>query len=244
AGSGLTGATAVKFGTTDATSFTVIGDTAVRAVAPPGTGTVLVTVVTPSGTSNGVAYTYTTVRPTIVAVVPSTGASTGGNTVQIAGSGLTGATAVKFGTTDATSFTVIGDTAVRAVVPAGTGTVLVTVVTPNGTSNGVAYTYAPAPTTTTLTDLPDPSLVGEPVTFTATVAPVPPATGVPTGTVVFVFGDGNTAAVALAGGVAITTHIYTAVTASPVPISATYAPDTNIFAGSTSPAATHTVNTV
>ncbi|WP_234536705.1 IPT/TIG domain-containing protein [Streptomyces shenzhenensis] len=242
AGSGLTGATAVKFGSTDATSFTVTSDSTIRAVAPPGTGTVLVTVVTPGGTSNGVAYTYTTVRPTLTNIVPSSGASTGGNTVQLSGSGLTGATAVKFGSTDATSFTVTSDSTIRAVVPAGTGTVLVTVVTPAGTSNGVAYTYAPAPTTTTLTDLPDPSVVGEPVTFTATVAPVPPATGVPTGTVVFAFGDGSTAAVALSGGVATTTHTYTTATGSPIPISATYAPDTNVFAGSTSPAATHTVN--
>ncbi|MET8942002.1 IPT/TIG domain-containing protein [Streptomyces sp. NPDC004542] len=242
AGSGFTDATAVKFGSTDATGFTVVGDNVIRAVAPPGTGTVLVTVVTPAGTSNGVAYTYTTVRATVTAVVPSTGPSTGGNTVQIAGSGFTDATAVKFGSTDATGFTVVGDNTIRAVVPAGTGTVLVTVVTPAGTSNGAAYTYAPAPTTTALTDLPDPSVVGEPVTFTATVTPVPPATGVPTGTVLFRFGDGNTAAVALSGGVATTTHVYTTASGAPIPISATYAPDTNTFAGSTSPAATHTVN--
>ena len=41
------------------------------------------------------------------------------------------------------------------------------------------------PTTTTLSSSANPSVVGQPVTYTATVAPVPPATGTPTGTVTF-----------------------------------------------------------
>jgi len=41
------------------------------------------------------------------------------------------------------------------------------------------------PTTTTLTSTPNPSTVGQAVTLTATVRPVAPATGVPTGTVTF-----------------------------------------------------------
>src|SRR5206468_1554608 len=48
-----------------------------------------------------------------------------------------------------------------------------------------------AETTTTLTTTPNPSTAGQAVTLTATVAPVAPATGVPTGAVTFM--DGTTA---------------------------------------------------
>ncbi|MGW2210708.1 beta strand repeat-containing protein [Streptomyces sp. NPDC001781] len=50
----------------------------------------------------------------------------------------------------------------------------------------VAVTVEPAPTTTTLTSTPNPSFCNGTVTFTAQVNPVPPAAGVPTGTVTFV----------------------------------------------------------
>ena len=54
--------------------------------------------------------------------------------MTITGTGFTGATAVDFGTTPATSFTVVSDTTITADSPAGTGTVDVTVTTPGGTS--------------------------------------------------------------------------------------------------------------
>jgi alpha-tubulin suppressor-like RCC1 family protein/sugar lactone lactonase YvrE len=50
-GANFTGATEVKFGPNKATSFTVNSDTSIAAFAPPGTGTVDVTVTTPIGTS-------------------------------------------------------------------------------------------------------------------------------------------------------------------------------------------------
>ncbi|MEU6974339.1 IPT/TIG domain-containing protein [Kitasatospora aureofaciens] len=141
-GTGLTGATAVLFGATPALSFTVQFDGAITAVAPPGTGTVPVTVVTPAGTSNTLSYTYQLpAPPTILALVPPIGLAVGGLPVLIVGHGLSGATAVLFGTTPATNFTVLGDGAILAVSPPGTGTVPVTVITPAGTSNGASYTY-------------------------------------------------------------------------------------------------------
>ncbi|MFD8097149.1 Ig-like domain-containing protein [Streptomyces malaysiensis] len=45
-----------------------------------------------------------------------------------------------------------------------------------------------AATTTAVSSAPDPSTQGEPVTFTATVTPVAPGAGVPTGTVTFIIG--------------------------------------------------------
>lgn len=77
--------------------------------------------------------------PTVTGVsdVSTGGAGTdaGGDAVQITGTGFTGATAVNFGATPATAFTVNSDTSITATSPAGsTGTVDVTVVTPAGTS--------------------------------------------------------------------------------------------------------------
>ncbi len=61
----FTGVTDVLFGTTPAASFTFGDDGRVTAVSPAqGAGTVDVTIVTPSGTSNGVSFEYTTNVPT------------------------------------------------------------------------------------------------------------------------------------------------------------------------------------
>jgi hypothetical protein len=55
--------------------------------------------------------------------------------VTITGTKFTGVTAVKFGSTNATEFTVNSETSITAVSPAGTpGTVFVTVTSPEGTS--------------------------------------------------------------------------------------------------------------
>lgn len=141
-GTDLTGTTEVAFGATPAVSFTVDSDTQITAVAPAGTGTVSVTVTTPGGTSNGVSYTFVP-APALTTLVPDNGPEAGGTTVVLTGTGFTGSTAVAFGATPATSFTVDSDTQITAVSPAGTGAVAVTVTTAGGTSNGVTYTYTP-----------------------------------------------------------------------------------------------------
>jgi uncharacterized membrane protein len=67
-------------------------------------------------------------------VEPNHGSPSGGTTVTITGTGLFGATAVKFGSTSAKSFTVNSATSITAVSPKGRGTVDVTVTTPAGTT--------------------------------------------------------------------------------------------------------------
>ncbi|WP_329409986.1 IPT/TIG domain-containing protein [Nocardia vinacea] len=166
-GTGLSTASAVKFGATPATSFTVNSATQITAVAPAGTGTVQVTVTTAGGTSNGVSYTYVAV-PTLTTVVPNVGPVAGGTTVVLTGTNLTAATAVKFGATPATSFTVNSATQITAVAPAGTGTVQVTVTTAGGTSNGVGYTYVAVPTLTTVVPNVGPVAGGTTVVLTGT----------------------------------------------------------------------------
>jgi hypothetical protein len=73
--------------------------------------------------------------PTVTAVSPNQGPTTGGTSVTITGTNFIGATAVKFGATSATSFTVNSAIQITATSPAGSvGTVHITVTTPAGTS--------------------------------------------------------------------------------------------------------------
>jgi hypothetical protein len=73
--------------------------------------------------------------PAVTTLSPTIGPVAGGTSVTITGTAFTGATAVKFGSTAATSFTVNSATAITAKAPAGSsGMVEVTVTTPNGTS--------------------------------------------------------------------------------------------------------------
>jgi hypothetical protein len=166
-GTNLIPTSTVKFGATSATSFSAISSTQINAVAPSGTGTVQVVVTTIGGTSNGLPYTYVA-APAITSLSPNQGPTAGGTSVTITGTNLTLATTVKFGAASATGFTVLSDTQIVAVAPPSTGTVQVTVVTPGGTSNGLAYTYVAAPTVTGLSPSQGPTAGGTSVTITGT----------------------------------------------------------------------------
>lgn len=78
--------------------------------------------------------------PTVTVLAPSAGPEEGGTEVVISGQHLTGATAVSFGSTPATTFTEDSDTQITATAPAGTGAVDVTVTTPYGTNPPHAWT--------------------------------------------------------------------------------------------------------
>jgi len=95
-------------------------------------------------------------------------------------------------------------------------------------------------TTTALTSAPNPSNLGQSVTFTATVAVTPPGIGTPTGTVTFFAGDATLRKVTLpASGEAV--YATSALTAGSYSITAAYSGDAN-FTGSTSSALTQQVN--
>lgn len=90
-----------------------------------------------SGTSYGseISFTTTALAPTVTGISPTSGPTTGGTTVTITGTNFTGATAVKFGTTAASSFTVNSPTQITATSPVGVaGAVDITVITAGGTS--------------------------------------------------------------------------------------------------------------
>ena len=155
-GISFTGATAVDFGSTAATTFTVNSYTQITATDAAGTGVVDVTVATAIGTSSTtIADQFTYVAaPTVSGLSPTTGPAVGSTSVIITGSGFTGdATAVMFGSTAATTFTVNSATQIAATDPAGTGVVDVTVVTAGGTSatsTADQFAYVLAPTVTSV----------------------------------------------------------------------------------------------
>jgi hypothetical protein len=170
-GTSFTGATAVRFGSKAATSFTVNSSTKITAVSPSGTGTVNVTVTTIQGTSTQtVTFTYVTVSaPSLAGLSPSQGPVSGGTGVTLTGTNLSGATAVRFDGVAATSFTVDSATQITAVAPAhAAGAAAVTVTTPGGTSNSLVYTYLAAPAVTGVTPSQGPVSGGTGVTLTGT----------------------------------------------------------------------------
>ncbi|MDZ3832818.1 MAG: putative Ig domain-containing protein [Sphingopyxis sp.] len=172
-GTDFSGASAVTFGATAATAFTVNSATQITATSPAGTGTVNVRVTTANGTSAAAAgnqFTYVA-APTVTAVSPGSGSAAGGTAVVITGTNLTGASAVTFGGTAAASFTVNSATQITATSPPGTGTVNVRVTTVGGTSATAAanqYSFIAAPTVTGLSPTSGPAAGGTTVVITGT----------------------------------------------------------------------------
>ncbi|MGP4004866.1 beta strand repeat-containing protein, partial [Streptomyces sp. 8N706] len=103
-----------------------------------------------------------------------------------------------------------------------------------------AHTVDRAATTTAVSSSPDPSVFGQPVVFTAAVAPVAPGVGTPTGTVTFtISGGGGTTTVPVdTDGTATLT--LNALPSGSHSVNATYNGDTN-YTPSTG-TDTHTVN--
>jgi len=129
----------------------------------------------PSGSFNGneLFFNATVVlAPSVGAMLPTSGRSTGGESVKIVGANLDGATGVSFGNTPAT-FTVDSPNQITATAPAvPASTVDVRVIGPGGTSainDGDKYTFtatAGAPGTTGPSLISPLTLVGKP-TLTA-----------------------------------------------------------------------------
>jgi len=167
-GLNLLGASAVKFGAVPATSFTVESATTIRAIAPAGSGTVDVTVTTESGTSPGGApdrFTYK-LAPAVTKLSPVSGPASGGTSVTITGTELSGTTAVTFGATPAAGYTVVNSTTITAVAPPGTaGYADVRVSAVGGTSAiTVRDRFKYLPTITSVTPNAGPIAGGTPVT--------------------------------------------------------------------------------
>ncbi len=156
----VSGGTAIDFGANAATIVTFTSTTSITVTTPVSSapGAVSVSATTSAGTSTTDA-TYTYIGHTFTSVTPATGLPAGGTKVTIAGTNLTAATAVDFGTAAAT---ISSNTAGKIVIDAspasplaspGYGTVDITVTTASGTSAIVPadhFTYIGAPTVTAL----------------------------------------------------------------------------------------------
>lgn len=154
AGSGLNDAIDVDFGQIPAV-ITGVFDDYITVAAPAGSlGTVDITVTGAGGTSitsSADQYTYEPL-PAITSLSATSGAIEGGTPVTITGTGFSGATQVSFGPDAAVPVLSVSDTQIIVVSPAsldGTGTIDVTVTSPNGTSpvnepaDQFTYTHAP-----------------------------------------------------------------------------------------------------
>ncbi len=152
-GSNFIGITAVHFGTTAATSFTVVSPTQITATAPAhGLGTVAVTVSNAGATSTSTAADQFTYQgPIVSGVSPNSGTTAGGTVVTITGSNFIEVTAVNFGATPAASYTVVSATQITATAPVHAAGLVNVHVTGAGITSATAtadqFTYlAPAVT--------------------------------------------------------------------------------------------------
>jgi hypothetical protein len=174
-------------------------------------------------------FDVVTLTPVVTGLSASTGQA--GSALTITGqnfSGAAGHLTVFFGGTAAGSANVLSDTQISVTVPSGSGTVDVTVQSgvnetdtfssnPNANVNApifgygtsaltladkFTYTASTTSTVTAVSSSSNPSVFGQPVTFTATVTAVSPGTGTPTGTVTFLDGGSPIGTGTLIGGVA------------------------------------------
>jgi hypothetical protein len=141
--------TTVTFGGVQGSLVDVISTTQITVITPPsqlpgdGAGPVPV-VVNDAGGSAQAAQPFTYVAaPIVLGISPTSGPPQGGETVVIKGEDLCGATAVLFGSANATIISNSTDcTQLNVTEPPGTGTVPVFVVTPGGTARSPEnFTY-------------------------------------------------------------------------------------------------------
>ncbi|MGQ0505198.1 MAG: IPT/TIG domain-containing protein [Myxococcaceae bacterium] len=125
-GTGLAGATSVRFGTAAGTLGATTSDTSLTVTAPAGTalGAVDLTVVTPRATwliRGGFSYVDAAGAVQVYAVYPHLGPTAGGNTVTLTGQGLVSGLSVTIGGRTATVSSADGTTALLQIPPRSSG---------------------------------------------------------------------------------------------------------------------------
>jgi len=196
-------------------------------VNPGSTSTSLTSTPNPSTLGQTV-----TLSATVSAVAPAVGIPTGTVTFRDGATSLGVVTLVNGSASLTVSTLTTGSHSLTAVYSGS----------PNfnaSTSPAVTQVVNPGNTTTSLTSTPNPSNFGQTVTLSATVNPVAPATGVPTGTVTFRDGATALATVNLVNGSA--SFSLATLTPGSHSLTAVYNGSAS-FAGSTSAVVNHVVN--
>ena len=176
AGTDFTQAASVSFGSTPATSVSVLSANQLNATAPSGSGTLDVSVTTADGTSATSTpdqFTYVaacSTCATLSSISPTSGPAAGGTTVTFSGSGFdpsAGMTTFSFGGTAATSVNCSNTTVCTGTSPAGSGTVTVTAIVDGVAASGAAtFTYLPPASLTSVSPTSGAATGGTTVTFT------------------------------------------------------------------------------
>ena len=133
-GTHFNGSTSVSFGGTIASSFTVSNDSTISAVVGIGS-TGAIVVVNPAGNAidSTTIFTFIQSKPNILSFSPQSGST--GSIIKISGTHFSGTTSVSFGGITATSYSVVADSIINAIVGGGaTGNIKVTTATNNDTS--------------------------------------------------------------------------------------------------------------
>ncbi len=191
----------------------------------------------------GQAVTYTA---TVAVTSPGSGTPSSGDTVTF----KDGANTLSCGTG---SVAFNGTTATCVVTPTAAGSHSITAVFggdanyATSTSSALTQTVNAASTTTSVASSANPSVVGQAVTYTATVAVTAPGSGTPSSSDTVTFKDGastiscGTGSVAFNGTSATCVVTYASTTGSPHSITVVFGGDTN-YGGSTSSALSQTVS--
>ena len=171
-GTGLDTTTGVTFDGVAGTVVSVLPDgTQVVVTSPAGTGLADVVLTAPAGVTTAAPRQFVYVSPggpTVAAVTPSAGPTTGGQTVVLTGTGLDGVTDVSFGGVPATIVGTPTDTSITVTTPAGApGLVDVTLDGADGAAVlEDAYTYVAAPAAASVDPGTGATTGGETVTVT------------------------------------------------------------------------------
>jgi len=191
--------------------------------------------------------------PTLTALNPASAKTGGlGFTLTVTGTDFVNGATLRWNNTDRTT-AFISTTQLTATIPASdlaaSGTATVTVRNPtSGVSNALTFNINPATSALTLTSSPNPSLLGNTVMFTATLAQFNTLSAVarlprdvtPTGTVTFTL-DAATNITRTMNAAGVVTYTTNPLTAGAHSVVATYSGDANLV-GSTSNTISQQVN--
>jgi large repetitive protein len=172
-GTGFLAGASVVFGTTAATSVTVVSSTQVTAVTPArSAGVVSVTVRNTDGQYAELPRSYRFVTPPAFdSLSPVAGDVAGGTLVTLTGSGFAPTARVLFGGTESTEVTYVSETSVTAVTPPHARGAVDVVIDVDGarSTRTAAFTYTlSAPTLTQVAPLSGPTAGGVMLTLTGT----------------------------------------------------------------------------